>query len=27
VRLDDVLISHNAVFASQCEVQFERPAA
>lgn len=27
VRLDDVLISHNAVLASQCEPHFERPAA
>lgn len=27
VRLDNVLISHNAVFASQCEECFERPAA
>ena len=27
VRLDDVLISHNAVFTSQCEDAFERPAA
>ena len=27
VRLDDILISHNAVFASQCEDHFERPAA
>ncbi len=27
VRLDEVLISHNAVLASQCEPHFERPAA
>ena len=27
VRLDDILISHNAVFASQCEDHYERPAA
>jgi len=27
VRLDDVLISHNVVFASQCECAYERPAA
>lgn len=27
VRLDDVLVSHNAVFASQCEPRYERPAA
>ena len=27
VRLDDILISHNAVFASQCEEHYERPAA
>jgi len=27
VRLDDILISHNVVFASQCEASFERPAA
>jgi anti-anti-sigma factor len=27
VHLDNVLISHNAVFASQCEAAFERPAA
>jgi anti-anti-sigma factor len=27
VRLDEVLISHNAVFASQCEPAYERPAA
>lgn len=27
VRLDDVLISHNVVFTSQCEAAFERPAA
>ena len=27
VRLDDVLISNNAVFASQCERAYERPAA
>jgi len=27
VRLDDVLVSHNAVFASQCEFSYERPAA
>jgi anti-anti-sigma factor len=27
VRLNNVLISHNAVFASQCEAAFERPAA
>jgi anti-anti-sigma factor len=27
LRLDDVLVSHNAVFASQCEPAFERPAA
>ena len=27
VRLDDVLVSHNAVLASQCELAFERPAA
>ena len=27
VRLDDILISHNVVFASQCEAAYERPAA
>ena len=27
VHLDDILISHNAVFASQCEEHYERPAA
>ncbi len=27
VHLDAILISHNAVFASQCEAAFERPAA
>lgn len=27
VHLDDVLVSHNAVFASQCEPAFARPAA
>jgi anti-anti-sigma factor len=27
VGLDNILISHNAVFASQCEAAFERPAA
>jgi anti-anti-sigma factor len=27
VRLDDILISHNAVYVSQCEAAFERPAA
>jgi anti-anti-sigma factor len=27
VHLSDVLVSHNAVFASQSEVAFERPAA
>lgn len=27
VRLNKVLISHNAVFASQCEQAYERPAA
>ena len=27
VRLDEILISHNAVFASQCEEDYERPAA
>ena len=27
VRLDDVLVSHNAVLASQCEQHYERPAA
>lgn len=27
VHLDNVLISHNAVFASQCESAYERPAA
>ena len=27
VHLSDVLVSHNAVFASQCEAAFERPAA
>lgn len=27
VHLDEVLVSHNAVFASQCEPAFERPAA
>lgn len=27
VRLDDILISHNAVFASQCEEHYQRPAA
>ena len=27
VRLDDVLISHNVVFASQCEAAYEWPAA
>lgn len=27
VRLEDVLVSHNAVLASQCEFSYERPAA
>ena len=27
VGLEDVLVSHNAVLASQCEHNFERPAA
>ena len=27
VGLDGILISHNAVFASQCEAAYERPAA
>jgi anti-anti-sigma factor len=27
VRLDNVLISHNVVFASHCESAYERPAA
>jgi len=27
VRLNDILISHNVVFASQCEPAYERPAA
>ena len=27
VRLENILVSHNAVLASQCEPSFERPAA
>lgn len=27
VRLDDILVSHNAVLASRCESCYERPAA
>jgi len=27
LRLDNILISHNVVFASQCEAAYERPAA
>ena len=27
VRLDGILISHNVVFAPQCEAAYERPAA
>jgi len=27
VHLDEILVSHNTVFASQCEPAYERPAA